>query len=77
MAVCTINTCAAAVFGLTAAFLAMSEPQTLYKSVLPSGEVVYADSPQSGAKRTDKLSAEPHLPDPQAGQAAQRDLATV
>ncbi|MCY1169111.1 hypothetical protein D9M73_91270 [compost metagenome] len=92
MAVSTIDTCApaggdswllvlgrtaAAVFGLTAAFLTVADQQTLYKSVLPSGEVVYADSPQPGAKLTDKLSVEPHPPDPQATQAAVRDLAAV
>lgn len=65
---------AAAVFALTAAFTAMGDQQTLYKSVLPSGEVIYADSPQPGAKRTDELSVEPHPPNAQATQAAQRDL---
>jgi hypothetical protein len=92
MAAGTIDTCApagghswplllgraaAAVFGLTAAFLAVADQQTLYKSVLPSGEVVYADSPQPGAKRTEKLSVEPHPTDPQATQAAQRNLTTM
>lgn len=68
---------AAAVLGLTAAFMAAADPQTLYKSVLPNGEVVYADSPQPGAKRTVELSVEPHPPDARATQAAQRDLAAV
>lgn len=68
---------AAAVFALTVAFTAMADKQTLYKSVLPSGEVVYADSPHPGAKRTDELLVEPHPPDAQAAEAAQRDLATM
>lgn len=90
MAVGTIDTCACAgvrpapralgratatVLALTAAFVAMADQQRLYKSVLPSGEVVYADSPQPGAKRTDELFVEPHPPDAQATRAAQRDLA--
>lgn len=68
---------AAAVLGLTAAFMAAADPQTLYKSVLPNGEVVYADLPQLGAKRTVELSVEPHPPDVRATQAAQRDLAAM
>jgi hypothetical protein len=55
----------------------MGDQRTLYKSVLPSGEVVYADSPQPGAKRTDELLVEPHPPNAQATQAAQRDLTAM
>lgn len=68
---------AATVLALTAACTAMGDQQTLYKSVLPSGEVVYADSPQPGAKRTDELLVEPHPPNAQATQAAQRDLTAM
>ncbi|WP_093307188.1 DUF4124 domain-containing protein [Variovorax sp. NFACC27] len=68
---------AATVLALTAACTAMGDQRTLYKSVLPSGEVVYADSPQPGAKRTDELLVEPHPPNAQATQAAQRDLTAM
>lgn len=68
---------AALVLALTAAGMAAADQQTLYKSVLPNGEVVYADSPQPGARRTDELSVEPHPPDAQVTLAAQRDLAAM
>lgn len=69
--------CAALVAAsLLVALSSVAAERTLYKSVLPSGEVVYSDAPAPNAKRATAISVEPHPPNAQETKAAQQALAS-
>lgn len=58
-----------------AAVIGMADERILYKSVLPSGAVVYGDAPVANARRVDRIAVERHPPNPKDAEAAQRALA--
>jgi hypothetical protein len=44
---------------LTLVFAAPAASQTVYKSIMPDGKIVYGEKPASGAKKVDKIDPPP------------------
>lgn len=63
-----------AFLGSVAVSWAGAEERILYRSVLPSGQIIYGDAPVPRAKSNEAVSVEPHPPDQQAAETAQRAL---
>lgn len=57
------------------AAIAAADERIVYRSVMPNGQIVYADRPDANAKRSERLTIERHAVSPQQEQASQRALA--
>lgn len=67
----------ATLFIFAAGLTVAAEQHTLFRSVLPSGEVVDSELPAPGAKRAEKVAVEPYPPDPPATQKGEWELTAV